>query len=280
MTQQKMRIRERKLIRIHRLQRELDQRRIDLKAMEESLQVALAEAAEADCVKTAFLCNVSHELRTPVSGILGMTELLLDDPTCAPNLREMLEAIEESADALLALINQILLFLRIEGGGFRVVSDEINCVDLIENCGQAFARAFDRHDMILMMHVRPGTPANLRGPVAVLENVLLNLLSNAIKFGEHGAIFVSAAVITAQQTRHLRMTVEDHGVGINAEAREVLFAAFAQGDSSSTRRFGGLGLGLAVAERLVGLVGGSIDFEPSPQGGAKFWFEVPIDSPE
>ena len=256
--------------------RELRQATTKAENLAANAETLATKAEAASRAKSQFLANMSHEIRTPMNGVLGMSELLTDT-TLTREQRQFTDTIRNSADALLGVINDILDFSKIEAGKLALEASEFNPRDVVDGVAALLAGRAQQNGVEFICSVDDDVPVTVVGDTTKLRQILTNLVGNAVKFTTEGEVETRVSVVEEQgDTATLRVTVRDTGIGIAPNAIAHIFDGFVQADGTTTRQYGGSGLGLTIAKSLTEMMGGEMSVESQVGEGSTFSFTAGV----
>ena len=264
---------------LEKYKKSLEERTRELELAIERAQLMAEEAESANKAKSMFLANMSHEIRTPMNAIIGFAQLMADEDL-PPDQKEYIGMISSAGENLLSLINDILDFSKVEAGRLEISLDDYS-LDELCNYMQSLMEPMARRKGIDFAVIKESTlPSVIRTDPIRVRQCLTNLIGNAIKFTKAGYVHLKVSFEQNIEQSLIHFDVEDTGIGISEEKYEQIFHAFSQADGSTTRKFGGTGLGLTISRRLSKLMGGSISVKSQPEVGSVFTFTIPVESKE
>lgn len=246
--------------------------------LEQQLRATADEAINSARLKSEFVANVSHEIRTPLAGVMGMAELLATQDGMDDEAREIANFILSSSHSLLAIVNDLLDFSKLEAGKLSLYKTQFRMKDVIDEVERSARVTANKKGLTVRTDLDPNIPQELFGDPARLMQILINFSANAIKFTEKGEVVIAATLEACNgNNARVRISVSDTGIGISPEAQKRLFEPFVQADGSTTRKYGGTGLGLSIAKKLSSLMSGEIGLQSKEGKGSTFYVIVPLE---
>jgi PAS domain S-box-containing protein len=244
----------------------------------EQLKAAKIQAEEASLAKSEFLANMSHEIRTPLNGVIGFTDLVLKT-NLTDTQQQYLSIVNQSANALLSIINDILDFSKIEAGKLELEVEQVDLLEMSAQTTDLISYQVQDKGLEMLLNLKPDLPRFIWADVVRLKQILVNLLSNAIKFTEQGEIELKIEKLSGSDDQCLiRFSVRDTGIGIKPEKQQKIFEAFSQEDGSTTKKYGGTGLGLTISNKLLGMMNSRLELISAPDSGSTFFFDIHLKS--
>ncbi|WP_340104065.1 response regulator [Rhodohalobacter sp. 8-1] len=273
----KWNLRQEKMAYTDNLEIEVKERTQELESLVKEYKRMKDKAERATAIKSAFLATMSHEIRTPMNGVMGMNSLLLETELDGKQ-RKLSEMVKKSADSLLRVVNDILDFSKMEAGKMDIEIVPFKPEEIVSDVIQTISFQSKAKGLNIDYSIDNGVPDSLMGDPTRLKQLLLNFGSNAVKFTEEGSVIIHVSLMGKRGKENLvKFSVEDTGTGIPKDKIDGIFDPFKQADASTTRKFGGTGLGLTICRQLVDLMKGTVGVESEPGKGSNFWFEVPLE---